>query len=788
MTLIPPLNQPKNPPSSPTLAILALCGITLAFYHGLWRPGLVLIKRDAFWFHFPIKQYLIDRLASGELPQWFPYEALGRPFIGAAHSGVFHPFTALYFVFPVPDAYRVSVLLSCLLGAVGAFVLGRRLGLSQAGSVVAGVAFALSGYVVSLTDNIVYLYSTCVLPLFCAAYDTALKGAPIRTIFPAFLWASVFLNGDVQTGYYFGFIALLWTSMRAPGSLRQTVVTFALVGGLASVLAAIQLGPSAAVYLDSNRAQPAFFQEQALRWSVHPLRLLTVLASPVGGDADPHEVGRYFWGNPGFGVWAESLYMGIPVAGLAALGARHQRNMRVLTLLGLLALVLALGRYAGLYELLSHVVPFWSAFRYPEKFMGIVAFSAAMLAGAGVDELRRGREHPLPWFVGGILCAAAGLGLQTEAATAWVTASFGAPSSLVNEVAGSAALAFYSSAAAAIGVGMVVIGTRHAEVRDLILVVALVGLVTVDLARASFGAYHTGPVETATFVPPLAEALQAREGTLAPGKFRLVTINDDTIFLPARVQRKLGYEGAWSVHRRQALDLLHNASFHLESIYPYLPGYSPTLTGLLRQQFGNEAVARFNVQYLIGRRHWLAYPRLARGVIAELPDFDLALFTNPVPAKPRAYLSRRPERANGPVDLAALLARPDFLNGEVDVIEAADRSLPEPATDGRAEMEGYAPEKIRVRVETLRPGVLILLDAFDAGWRATLENGEEIPIMRANALVRAVVVPAGSHVVTFSYETPWLKHGTALSLLGVAVCLGLIMHHRWRKASFPNHR
>src|SRR2546422_8303572 len=41
--------------------------------------------------------------------------------------------------------------------------------------------------------------------------------------------------------------------------------------------------------------------------------------------------------------------------------------------------------------------------------------------------------------------------------------------------------------------------------------------------------------------------------------------------------------------------------------------------------------------------------------------YDLALYHNPVPAKPRAYLSRRPERAVSPVDPAALLARPDFL-------------------------------------------------------------------------------------------------------------------------------
>ena len=76
---------------------------------------------------------------------------------------------------------------------------------------------------------------------------------------------------------------------------------------------------------------------------------------------------------------------------------------------------------------------------------------------------------------------------------------------------------------------------------------------------------------------------------------------------------------------------------------------------------------------------------------------------------------------------------------------------------------------------------LILLDAFDQGWTSKLENGAELPIMRANALVRAVVVPAGLHMVTFRYETPLLRVGAATSLAGMLLCLGMIVHASWRR-------
>src|ERR1044071_8648568 len=99
------------------VTMAAVLGLVLLLYAQLWLPGLVLIKRDAFQLFLPLKQYIIDRLSHGELPQWFPYEGLGRPLIAATVMGLFHPFTALYWLLPVQDAYRLSTLLCCLLAA-----------------------------------------------------------------------------------------------------------------------------------------------------------------------------------------------------------------------------------------------------------------------------------------------------------------------------------------------------------------------------------------------------------------------------------------------------------------------------------------------------------------------------------------------------------------------------------------------------------------------------------------------------------------------------------------------
>jgi hypothetical protein len=502
-------------------------------------------------------------------------------------------------------------------------------------------------------------------------------------------------------------------------------------------------------------------------------------ASPIVTTTDSVELGNFFFGSPDYGLWAESLYMGVPVLGLALLGARHRPDLRVLALLALLALFLALGRFGWLYEVFYKVVPLWSAFRFPEKFIGIVLFAVAMLAGAGLDALRQGKGGPLPWLAIAGLCAGAGAGLRMDGASLWTAARFGAPLDMARDVTGTAGLALFSSAAAALAMGLILAGVRRGHLRETLALGAVVALIVVDLARANLAVCHTGPAEAATFMPSLADAIRAREGTLAPGRFRLLSLRHADYVAPASVRQAFGHD-AEIVERRQALDVAHNAQFHLESFFDYLPGRNARLKAMMPYMVRIDRAARFNVAYYIARRAQFRNASFAGAVVAELPDYDLALARNPLPVKPRAYLSRQPEHAAFPFDPVALLKRPDFLSGNVDVIETSDATLPGPAGAGQAAIERYEPELVRVSVETPQPAVLILLDAFDKGWTARLETGEDVPIMRANALVRAVVVPAGAPVVTFSYQTPLLKAGAWASLTGVLLCIGLIVRARRR--------
>lgn len=778
----PVLGGPACRPWIPTaLALATLCGVVLLFYDRLWWPDLALTKRDAFRFFLPIKQYMAERLLRGELPQWYPYEGLGRPFVGIPVTGVFHFFSFLYVLLPSHEAYRFSVLFSCLTGAIGAFVLGRALQYSRTGSMAAGLAFVCSGYVVSLTDNIVYLYPTCLLPLFCLCLERALHQRSAWVVASAVIWASVFLNGDVQTGYYYGWIALLWTATRAPQFDRYVGLRLVSTGILAGLLAGIQLAPAAAAYLDSERVLPSFV-EHAFHWSTHPLRILTMVAGPIVGSADNGaeqvDIAYYFFGGhppgkPPVGYWAESLYLGVPIIGLALLGARYRRDLRGIVWLGIFSVLLSLGKYGGLYELCYQFIPVWSAFRFPEKFMGVVTFAVAMLAGAGVDELRKGRGHPMLWLLAAAICLSAGGMVQLEAAHRWIEDAVGAPQALTRKVTEMARLAFLFSAIASAGVGLVTFGILWRWRLAKHLVPVLLVIIVLDLSRTNQGAYHTGNADVATLTSGLAEAIKRHSNTTGPGHFRMLPLKRSRNASPSAIRKSLDSFGVAALIARQALDVEHNASFHIESLGIYLPASSRSFLAL-RDSFPTSlepnVYARYNVAYIVGHTESLSAPLFMQSHVATIPDHELALVTNPYHVTPRAYLSHKPESISSPVDLKALFTRTDFLSGEVDVIEASDRVLPSLSPGGKAEMMRYAPESVEVRVDTSAPSVLVLLDAFDTGWRAMLETGVAVPIMRANGIARAVIVPSGSHVVTFTYEAPWLKMGMILSACGALLC------------------
>ena len=82
-------------------------------------------------------------------------------------------------------------------------------------------------------------------------------------------------------------------------------------------------------------------------------------------------------------------------------------------------------------------------------------------------------------------------------------------------------------------------------------------------------------------------------------------------------------------------------------------------------------------------------------------------------------------------------------------------------------------------VESDRPALLVLRDAFAGGWTATVD-GEQAPLLRAYGSMKALLLPAGAHEVVVRYEAPGLMAGFGLSAASWALWLLLWLRGRRR--------
>ena len=141
-------------------------------------------------------------------------------------------------------------------------------------------------------------------------------------------------------------------------------------------------------------------------------------------------------------------------------------------------------------------------------------------------------------------------------------------------------------------------------------------------------------------------------------------------------------------------------------------------------------------------------------------------------AVPRAFIPRRVEMVTDDDERLGKLASAQFDPRAVAYVESFV-SLPDECR-GEAEISAEIPTHVTVSVKMETPGLVVLTDLWDKGWRAYL-NGQPVPILRANHAVRGVVVPAGLGTVEFRYESASLALGVRLAILAAIILLGWLV-------------
>jgi hypothetical protein len=180
---------------------------------------------------------------------------------------------------------------------------------------------------------------------------------------------------------------------------------------------------------------------------------------------------------------------------------------------------------------------------------------------------------------------------------------------------------------------------------------------------------------------------------------------------------------------------------------------------------------------MLGVRYVILRGVPPQGIHPVFQGFDYWVLVNRA-ALPRAFVPRRVETVPDDRDRLEKLASPQFDPREVAYVESSV-SLPSRCS-GSATIVDEIPTRIKVSLQMETPGLVVLADLWDRGWRAYL-GGQPVPILRTNHAVRGVVVPAGIGTLEFRYEPASLAWGLRLAGFTAVLLLGWLGTIFWTR-------
>ena len=737
-------------------------------------PGTWLSRRDIFRLHLPLREFVARQFAQGHFPTWNDLDGLGASVPGTAVSAVLHPLQLLLAVLPPDAALKWQVLLGLVFAGRGAAALARKMDERgpEAGWWLAGAAYAMSGYLVSSTDNFTYLHGATLLPwVLLAAERLAEQPTAARAVGLGALLALGVHGGDVQGALVAAVVGSLWAL--AAGPQRKDVAAQVVFAGVITVLLSAPLLPAiAATAIDSGRAA-GLTTDEVLKWSLSPIRLLELPLGPLVPvdllDFHGPLLSRPLGGHTG-ALWVASEFVGTTVLVLAPLGLRGPRRFVVLAVAGL---VLALGSAGGLYPLLLKVVPGWSAFRYPEKLMPLAVLGLALLAARALSRQAGRAQLISAGLVGAAVIPFAVL--LEPGAVSWAFERLAPGTALSPELAEAIADGVRARASAGL-LACVALGLT-AWRRPAALGWVAVAALALQASWCARGLMETRPREELALTPTLLSA--AKEA--GAERTRLAA-------WPERYTYRGERFAATAAARRGDFEALapdHNMRFGVGNLYPYLPGGAGELDRAcsVRPQCTSQCARRLGARLCIVSLE-LVQPMVERGAVelvrtVQTGQPQLALLRD---ERARAWASvpgiRRLERAE--------LLRDEFMrDGESlpALLLGAEREY-EAEPGAVTSWERVRPDLAEVQLALAQENYLVVAEQCARGWTATVDGTEVAPV-RVDGGLCGVKVPAGTHHVRLRYVPPgWLWVWAPFGL-GLLTCAGVLARSRRQRLQLP---
>lgn len=383
-------------------------------YHRALTPGWLIADWDLLLYVLPYRTYLASAWQHGRwLPLWNPHIYLGAPYLANSLASALYVPNILIALMPVPAALNWQVALHTGLAGAGMYLYAlHALRLRRTGSAVAGLVYMLGAFMVSHAGQLNQLNAMAWTPwLMLAADRAALAPRPARLAALAAVVAFVIAAGHTQYAYFgllLGGIAAavrLWgITVRRRHWGRSARTALLLCGGVALGAALVALQLAATLELVSH----------SVRSGGLPLAEAGKFSLPFKGmlsDFLPDYAGEHR------AEYASSVGAAVlPLIALALTARWRRPQVGLWALLGLVAVAVAFGPKARVYDLFHALLPGFDLFRVPARVLLFATVAAAVLAGHGTRTLqqmalawRRPRWRPAILRAGAAAIALTGL-------------------------------------------------------------------------------------------------------------------------------------------------------------------------------------------------------------------------------------------------------------------------------------------------------------------------------------------------------------------------------------------
>lgn len=719
-------------------------------------------------------------LRAGRLPLWAPYQYAGVPLVWPKFS----PFVLMQVAWESPVVLAWVQLVEAVVAGVGAYLFCRRaLEVGFWPAVIVGWCYPLTGFFVFWqglpTCNAVYWLGWILL-----AVDRAVLRPSIPTIAAlSAVTCLVLISGHVdvagQTLLASGLYGL-WrigdTYKRKSWQLQGLKAVGSLTIGwtLGFFLAAPHVLPLVEYAGTGSRMQSrAGGKEERAPGSIQQLPQV-VLPDMYGATTTGSlRIVPFNQIEASAAVYAGVLAT-LLAAPLAWCSRRHRSFMIFSIIAGLLALswclnvpgIVSVLRLPGL-RMLSH-----------NRMVFFTSFLILALAAIGLDALWRGQVQQKAWFwlpavlLGGLCawCVQSARYLPEPIATEIGTmVAQGKPRDWVRTADDVRTLQNWfiraygvAGALCALGAaGWVILLSRQKWQRVLVPVMAC--LMTTDLLWFAYG--RSAQCDPKLYFPRI-KVLEDISKSL-PGRVVGFTCLPATLAQTHGLLDIRGYDG---IDPAQIVQLTASAatSTSPKHAYAIMQWFTPEIgLGVPDQLRLSPILDMLGVRYVIFR----GTP--PRGFVPHFEHDDYWALINQS-ALPRAFIPQRIQFVADATERISNLSSSFFNPGELAYVELPV-SLPDDCR-GDARIVSETPTNIKVAIQMQTPGLVVLADQWDKGWRATLD-GKPVPILRTNHAVRGVVVPAGNATLEFRYMPGSLVIGLWLAAMAAVLIGGAVGWH-----------